>query len=147
MAAVEILETPAPRGPRLRLVTEGDTQQPPPSTPWSTAGPGLAARRARRLRARARRRALALGVAVAAALCVLAVPGHSFGATSGTGLSTDLSGAAVLASGEVYVVQPGDTVASIARAMNPVDPAEARALLVHELRSSVVVVGEHVLIP
>jgi hypothetical protein len=46
-----------------------------------------------------------------------------------------------------YVVQPGDTVSSIARLMNPTDPAEARALLVHELGSSVVVPGEHVLIP
>ena len=47
----------------------------------------------------------------------------------------------------IYVVQPGDTVGSIARAMNPVDPAFARRLLVKELDSSVVVPGEHVLIP
>ena len=46
-----------------------------------------------------------------------------------------------------YVVQPGDTVSSIARDMNPTNPTEARALLVHELGSSVVVAGEHVLIP
>jgi predicted Zn-dependent protease len=46
-----------------------------------------------------------------------------------------------------YVVQPGDTVAVIAREMNPVDPEAARAQLVAELGSSVVVPGEHVLIP
>jgi predicted Zn-dependent protease len=46
-----------------------------------------------------------------------------------------------------YVVQPGDTVNSIARMMNPVDPKLARADLVRELDSSVVVPGERVLIP
>jgi transposase-like protein len=46
-----------------------------------------------------------------------------------------------------YVVQPGDTVSSIARDINPVDPSRARTLLVHELGSSVVVPGEHVIIP
>jgi predicted Zn-dependent protease len=46
-----------------------------------------------------------------------------------------------------YVVQPGDTVSSIARMMNPVDPKVARTELVRELDSSVVVPGERVLIP
>jgi hypothetical protein len=84
---------------------------------------------------------------LAAALTVLALPGHVFGATTGAGLSTDLAGSSVLASGMDYVVQPGDTVASIARDVNPADPSLARSLLVHELGSSVVVPGEHVLIP
>ena len=47
----------------------------------------------------------------------------------------------------VYVVQPGDSLSSIARAVNPVDPAQARAALVHVLHSSVIVPGEHILIP
>jgi predicted Zn-dependent protease len=47
----------------------------------------------------------------------------------------------------VYVVQPGDTVDSIARKLNPVDPALARHALIAELRSNAVVDGEHVLIP
>jgi hypothetical protein len=47
----------------------------------------------------------------------------------------------------VYVVHGGDTVNSIARLMNPVDPSIARRDLVRELGSSVVVPGEHVLIP
>jgi hypothetical protein len=46
-----------------------------------------------------------------------------------------------------YVVQSGDTINSIARDVNPIDPAQARSLLVHELGSTVVVPGEHVLIP
>ena len=46
-----------------------------------------------------------------------------------------------------YVVQSGDTVNSIARMMNPMDPKVARADLVRELDSSVVVPGERILIP
>lgn len=139
MAAVEILETYEVESPQLRLV-------PPARAPYRT-GADLAERRARRRRAKSRRHGFVLGAVVAAALVVLALPGHSFGATGGTGLSNDLAGASVLASGEDYVVQPGDTVASIARDMNPVDPALARRLLVGELHSNVVVAGEHVVIP
>ncbi len=143
MAAVEILQSPESGVPALRLVPRGA------SAPVGDrlAGPGVRERVARRRRARARRRTLALGALVAAALVVLAVPGHSFGATSPTGLSSDLAGSTVLTAGELYVVQPGDTLATIARAMNPVDPDAARALLVAELHSRVVVAGEHVLIP
>lgn len=142
MAAVEILQSPESEAPTLRLVRAGVV---PPMR--YLGGTGVHERVARRSRARARRRALALGAVVAAALVVLAVPGHSFGATSPTGLSSDLAGSSVLAAGEVYVVQPGDTLGTIARAMNPVDPTAARALLVAELHSRVVVVGEHILIP
>jgi LysM repeat protein len=84
---------------------------------------------------------------IVGALAILAMPGHTFGGSTGAGLSTDLASSSVLASGMNYVVQPGDTVSSIAQNMNPTDPAQARALLVHELGSSVVVPGEHVLIP
>ncbi len=142
MAAVEILQSPVSVAPALRVVS-------PPTTGAAPRfdGVGVHERLARRRRARARRRALALGALVVLSLMVLAVPGHSFGATSPTGLSSDLAGSSVLAAGELYVVQPGDTLAGIARAMNPVDPVEARALLVSELHSTVVVAGEHVLIP
>jgi hypothetical protein len=47
----------------------------------------------------------------------------------------------------VYVVQPGDTVSSLAALVNPVDPSQARRALVGELGSRFVVPGEHVLIP
>jgi hypothetical protein len=47
----------------------------------------------------------------------------------------------------VYVVQPGDSLNSISRMMDPADPSRARESLVRELDSSVVVSGEHVLIP
>jgi hypothetical protein len=88
-----------------------------------------------------------VGLVLIAALTVLALPGSVFGATTAAGLSGDLANSSVLASGMDYVVQPGDSVTSIAKDMNPTDPTLARTLLVRELGSSVVVAGEHVLIP
>ncbi|HVB51515.1 MAG TPA: LysM peptidoglycan-binding domain-containing protein [Acidimicrobiales bacterium] len=143
MAAVEILEIPAEEdfatAPYLRLV---------PRAPRPLHhGPSLTQRRAARGRLVQRRRRTLVGLVLVAALTILALPGHVFGATTGAGLSTDLAGSSVLASGMEYVVQPGDTVSSIARNINPVTPSLARSLLVRELGSSVVVPGEHVLIP
>jgi hypothetical protein len=104
-------------------------------------------RRAERVRVAQRRRRVVAGLVLASALTILALPGHTFGATNGAGLSSDLADSTVLAPGMDYVVQSGDTVNSIAKDMNPVDPSFARAQLVHQLSSSVVVPGEHVLIP
>ncbi|MGC2486367.1 MAG: LysM domain-containing protein [Acidimicrobiales bacterium] len=143
MAAVELLESyPLEEAPRyLRLVSE----VPPP---WAyRQGHSLSERRHARVRSRVRRNRFAAGVVLAVAIGILSVPGHVFGATTGAGLSSDLATSSTLASGMEYVVQPGDTLNSIAREMNPVDPAQARGLLVGELGSSVVVPGEHVLIP
>jgi hypothetical protein len=94
-----------------------------------------------------RRRRSALAVLVLASLVLLAWPGHAFGGTNGVGLSTDLASSSTLSSGMVYVVQPGDTLATIARTLNPVNPSVARSALVAELHASVVISGEHVLIP
>jgi len=143
MAAVEIVEESwvrdADRAPYLRIVSTTPT-------PLRT-GPSLAQRRASRARMLRRRRRTLVTLALVGGLAVLSWPGHAFGGTTGTGLSTDLATSSVLASGVQYVVQPGDTVSSIARMVNPVTPSQARLALVHELGSSVVVVGEHVLIP
>jgi len=94
-----------------------------------------------------RRRRTLVAFALLLGLFILAWPGHAFGGQSGAGLPSDLANSSVLASGMNYVVQPGDTVSSIARMMNPVDPKVARTELVRELDSSVVVPGERVLIP
>jgi hypothetical protein len=94
-----------------------------------------------------RRRRIAVMVVLLGALTILALPGHTFGSTNGAGLPSDLAGASTLAPGMEYVVQPGDSLTTIAQAMNPTDPTAARALLVRELGSSAVVPGEHVLIP
>jgi hypothetical protein len=143
MAAVELLETVELESvpSHLRLVEVDPTPRA------FREGPSLAQRRRVRARVRQRRQRLAATLMVVGALTILAMPGHVFGATTGAGLSTDLANSSVLASGMDYVVQPGDTINSIARDMNPTDPQEAGSLLVNELGSSVVVPGEHVLIP
>ena len=110
-------------------------------------GPLVSSRRAARARMKTRRRRSALGALMVLSLVVLAWPGHAFGGTNGVGLSTDLASSSTLSSGMVYVVQKGDTIDAIARAVNPVNPSVARAMLVTELRSQTVVAGEHVLIP
>ncbi len=145
MAAVEILETAncegMSRGPALRLVPY--TAAPP----LIRRGVSLRQRRLERARVLQRRRRVAAVLVLLGAFAILALPGHVLGATTGAGLSTDLASSSTLASGMVYVVQPGDTVNSIAREMNPTNPSLARSLLVRELASTVVVPGEHVLIP
>jgi hypothetical protein len=139
MAAVELLETPEYVEPHLRLV--GYAERP------LRHGEPLARRRQTRALRHRRHQRMLVALVLCAAVAILAMPGHTFGATNGAGLSNDLANSSVLATGMNYVVQPGDTVNSLAREINPTDPSAARALLVHELDSSVVVPGEHVLIP
>lgn len=151
MAAVEVLETPEIvefiNEPHLRLVIAPLEPSVPRELATFRVGHSLTTRRATRARALHRRRRVMAGLVLVAALTVLALPGHVFGATTGSGLSGDLASSSVLASGMNYVVQPGDTIASIAMNVNPTDPSLARTLLVRELGSSNVVAGEHVLIP
>ena len=141
MSAVALTEYESrqPDGPYLHLVTDS-------SVPWRSGIP-VASRRLARARRRRQRARTLLGVAIGLGLVILSWPGHAFGGTTGAGLPTDLATGTSLASGMVYVVQAGDSVESIARLVNPIDPALARRALVTELRSSVVVPGEHVLIP
>jgi hypothetical protein len=94
-----------------------------------------------------RRRRTLVVLALLAGLTILALPGVAFGGVASSGLSSDLNNNASLAPGMVFVVQPGDSLTSIARLMDPADPSKARVQLAHELGSTVVVRGEHVLIP
>lgn len=145
MAAVEMfrdeLDDVEVVRPLLRVVREET------NLPHYRRGPLVANRRAARARMKQRRRRSAVVALFAATLVLLAWPGHAFGGTNGAGLSTDLASSTTLASGMVYVVQPGDTLSTIAAEVNPVRPGIARAALVAELHSSVVIAGEHVLIP
>lgn len=145
MAAVEMLpcelQFPESSRPELHVVLARE------DVPQYRRGPLVANRRAARARLKARRRRSAAAAAVLVSLVLLAWPGHAFGGTNGVGLSTDLATGSTLSSGMVYVVQPGDTLSSIAQLMNPVDASLAVQALVNELRATVVVTGEHVLIP
>jgi hypothetical protein len=107
----------------------------------------LAQRRMKRALMLKRRRRTLIALALLAGLTILALPGVAFGGVSSSGFSSDFNNNAALAPGMVYVVQSGDSINSIASKMNPADPSTARAQLVHELDSTVVVRGEHVLIP
>ncbi|HEY7931978.1 MAG TPA: LysM peptidoglycan-binding domain-containing protein [Acidimicrobiales bacterium] len=139
MAAVEIEETlwvSEPRVAELRLVSVEERRRP-----------SLSERRAAKARRLRRRNRILAGAALVVAVAILAVPGTSFGGVTDTGLPTDVATSAVLAPGTVYLVQSGDTLSAIAQRVNPLNVAKARAALVHELGSNVVVPGEHVLIP
>ncbi|MEI6854752.1 MAG: LysM peptidoglycan-binding domain-containing protein [Acidimicrobiaceae bacterium] len=145
MAAIQIEEfevlTSEEAMPYLRLVTAQNTPQS-----FRTGVPLAVRREARELR-RKRRIRLYAGLVLAGALVILLMPGAAFGGVTGTGLSTDIASSAELASGMVYVVQPGDTLSSISKMVNPVSPQKARTILVAQLGSSVVIAGEHILIP
>lgn len=127
--------------PDLRLITTVREQWEP------RRGRPLALRRTARARQLQRRRRTLVVLALVAGLVILSWPGHAFGSTTGAGLPSDLANSSILASGMEYVVQPSDTVNSIAAMMNPVSPAIARVALIHEIGSTVVVPGEHILIP
>ena len=145
MAAIQIEEFEVPSkevtAPYLRLVT---AQNAPQS--FRTGIPLAARREARELR-RQRKNRLYAGLVLVGALMILALPGAAFGGVTGTGLSTDIASSAELASGMVYVVQPGDTISSISHMVNPVNPEIAKSVLVAQLGSNVVISGEHILIP
>src|ERR1700683_1843182 len=134
MAAVEVIEfeeyEESHERPYLRLVSTPEVFR---------TGPTLAKRRAARARMMKRRRRTMLGLVLVLDLVILAWPGHAFGGETGAGLPTDLANSSRLSSGMTYPVQPGDSINSIARMMNPIDPNVARAGLVRELDSSVVV--------
>lgn len=145
MAAVELYTShrrlPESPRPLLRVVPDMIDGAP------HRRGPLVANRRAARARMKVRRRRCVVAVSVVGSLTLLAWPGHALGGTNGVGLSTDLASSSTLSSGAVYIAQPGDTVARIAALANPVDPSSAYHALITELRSSVIVAGEHVVIP
>lgn len=104
----------------------------------------LAARRAARARMMQRRRRSLAGLALIVAFVVLAWPAHAFGSVR---FGSFDNVASQYNSGMTYVVQSGDTLQSIASLVDPSNPGPVIAALRHELRSDVLSVGEHVLIP
>ncbi len=145
MAALELIslapELTTMERPTLRLVPT-----PVEAARAFLTGPLVAQRRAARARMlqRRRRTVLALGVVALAALMVF--PGHAFGTTA-TGLSADQLSTAPLQAGTTYVVQAGDSLATIAAGVNPDNPKAAYRVLVKELHATTVVTGEVIAIP
>jgi hypothetical protein len=103
--------------------------------------PDQPARLAPSPRVRRRRVVLAvtLGAFVLALLVLLALPVRAFG---GSTLAQDPA-----APGQEYIVKSGDTIASIAAQADPAHPAVMVQQLAHEVGSTVVVPGEHLVIP
>jgi LysM repeat protein len=95
----------------------------------------------------ARRQRTAGAGAVLVALVLLALPLHALGAVSLDGRATPGGVPGGLAAGSVYVVQPGDTIASIAARVNLSQAAAIERDLVASTGSRTVVPGEHVVIP
>lgn len=93
-----------------------------------------------------RRRTAGVGV-VLAALVLLAMPLHALGAVTLDGRATPGGTVAGLAPGSVYVVQPGDSIASIAERVSPADARGIARELAASTGSATVVPGEHVVIP
>jgi hypothetical protein len=105
--------------PRLRVV-------PPPA---ERTGPS----------ARVQRRRLILGAVVVVLLVLLMLPIRALG-----GKTLAQSGPVA---GQEYVVRSGDTLASIATQVNRADVARTEQRLANEAGSTVLVPGEHLLIP
>lgn len=116
-------------------------------SPLGRHGEDVALRRARRAAAVRRRRRLLLATAVAGLVTLLALPLSALGGASPAQSSVRATGATVTGA-TVYVVQPGDTLWSIAERFdhggNPRPLVEAIA---RETRSATVVPGERIDIP
>jgi hypothetical protein len=139
IAALDFERVEEDGAPALQLVAR--------RAPTYQVGRNVGVRRAARQRMLARRRRALIVAAVIVSVVILAWPGHAFGGETGLGGPIDAASGAALSAGMVYVVQPHDTVMTIARLVDPWDPTVARRALVRELGSDVVVPGEHVLVP
>ena len=148
----ELVEIPWPK-PALRLVTE--SKLPVAVRPlaveaedWAEVQVPSAPAARRSTSTRVRRRRLALGLGVLTALVIVALPVQVFGSRTVTGQLAPGGITTGLPDGSVYVVQPGDSLTSIAHRINP---GGDQAALIRALRttvgSPVVVPGEHIVLP
>jgi hypothetical protein len=109
-------------------------------------GLSIAERRRRREALLRRRRRTLTAAALVFAAVLISWPGHAFG-TLRSGVNADLGSNDLYGPGQVYVVQPGDTITSIARMIAPNNVAVARRALIANIGTSYVIPGEHVVIP
>lgn len=135
------MEIDLPHPPSLRVV--GQFEGPVAIR----KGLPIAYRQARRRARRSMLKKLAIIGFITLALGALTSTSHAFGGVTGTGLPSEEATSSVWASGELYVVQPGDTINSIALKFNSVHPAIAKRAIEGEIKSTVVLPGEHILVP
>jgi hypothetical protein len=141
-------DMPWPR-PVLRVVTESgdddgeDDDAPAPEAALLRHGPDVAARLSRRRAVRTRRRRLAVTVVLGGLAVGLSLPMSALGAAP---VARSHVGGHV--TGSVYVVQPGDTLWSIATRFDQGgDPRPLAEALAKETGSTIVTPGEHVVVP
>jgi hypothetical protein len=139
----------APRPGAYRLVAGHDRpeQASHGHRPRPTRGPGSWPERAAGPSAAVRRRRVLLGTVAAALLGALALP---WGGAGGRPLATPgsaLAGAPV-AHNALYIVQPGDSLWTIAQRLDPgSDPRPVVARLAAQVGGDSVVPGEHLILP
>jgi hypothetical protein len=110
-------------------------------------GAEVSLRRAARRRVVVRRRRVALAMVCAGLLAGLALPVGLLGGRAPDAAATALPNAADAGNAVVYVVQPGDTLESIAARVDPGHAGRMAHLLARETGSATVVPGEHILLP
>jgi hypothetical protein len=140
MVALEALNTQEVtprRRDHLRLVPAAY------STATYRVGSNLTARRSQRRLVLQRRRRVAVCLLAGLALTFLVVSQDPSTPRS----ATVLSNSSALTAGQTYVVQGGETLSTIARLVNPEHPSIALASLQKQIGSTVVIPGEHLLIP
>jgi hypothetical protein len=137
--------------PALRLVRdpwpELDLEEQ--SAPFAPRqGRDVAERRQLRLERRTRRRRVSVAVALGMTALLLVLPLRALGTVTVSGQQTPGGTPAGLMDGFTYVVQPGDSLASIAHRINSSgDQAAMIAAMAKEVGSTVVVPGEHLVLP
>jgi hypothetical protein len=110
-------------------------------------GAEVSQRRAARRRVVVRHRRVALAVLSVGLLAGLALPVGLLGGHAPDAAATALPNAADAGNGVIYVVQPGDTLASIASRVDPGHAGRLAHLLARETGSATVVPGEHLRLP
>lgn len=144
---MELFEVPWPK-PALRVVRDEESTVRSWDEVERRDAPVRVLRPVQMRRSTVRRRRIAVGVFSALVLLVLSLPIQALGGITSTGKLAPSGVVGGLQDGSLYVVQPGDTVASIAHALNPTgDQAALQSKIRSIVGSSVVVPGEHVLLP
>ena len=146
--------------PALRVVTDpfdlskfdedfgADFDELVPAERTIRTGMDVTERRRRRVSARVRRRRMVGGIIGLALVTLLCLPIPALGTVTLSGKPTPGGTADGLADGSAYVVQQGDTLASIAHRINPNgNTAQLANQMAEQVGSRHVVAGERLILP